>query len=44
MFYSRELDMMSARRIKAEIEAININGLDTLEKKIIHKILHKEYN
>ena len=43
-FYFSEVSKMSSRRTKAEIEAINTNGLDMLEKRIIHKILHKAYH
>lgn len=44
----RELELMERKETKAEIEALNGHGaagggMDTLENKIIHKILCKKY-
>lgn len=46
--YMRELELMERKETKAEIEALNGHGaagggMDTLENKIIHKILCKKY-
>lgn len=41
--YQRELTLMKGARIKAEIEALNSGGFDTLEQKILQKILRKNY-
>jgi hypothetical protein len=34
---------MGERKLKAEIEAINVNGFDNLENLLIQKILSKRY-
>jgi meiotic recombination protein SPO11 len=41
--YDREIDLMGERKLKAEIEAINVNGFDNLENLLIQKILSKRY-
>ena len=41
--YSREVRLMGECRVKAEIEALNSSGFDSLEQKIIQKILRKAY-
>lgn len=41
--YSREVALMGKARVKAEIEALNNRGFDSLEQKIIQKILRKNY-
>ena len=42
-YYWRELEMMDKCRVKAEIEALNRSNFDSLEQKIIQKILRKSY-
>lgn len=42
-FYSREIKMMGECKVKAEIEALNNGGFDSLEQRIIQKILRKSY-
>ena len=42
-FYRREVKLMGERRVKAEIEALNNGGFDSLEQKIIQKILRKKF-
>ena len=42
-YYSREVKLMAECRVKAEIEALNSSGFDSLEQKIIQKILRKAY-
>lgn len=39
----REVELMGRVRLKAEIEALNNKGFDSLEQKIIQKILRKQY-
>ena len=41
--YAREIRMMAEKKVKAEIEALNSNGFDTLENRIIRKVLRKGY-
>ena len=45
--YLREVRLMAECRVKAEIEALNSSssssGFDSLEQKIIKKILRREY-
>ena len=41
--YTSEVRRMGECRVKAEIEALNSTGFDSLEKKIIRKVLRKEY-
>ena len=41
--YKREIQLMQKVKIKAEIEALNSRGFDSLEQKIIQKILRKKY-
>lgn len=41
--YAREVRLMGGCRVKAEIEALNSSGFDSLEQKIVRKILRKEY-
>lgn len=41
--YSREMRLMGECRVKAEIEALNSRGFDSLEQRIIQKILRKIY-
>ncbi|XP_064394698.1 uncharacterized protein LOC135341935 isoform X3 [Halichondria panicea] len=41
--YQREMGLMRRARVKAEIEALNSRGFDTLEFKIVQKILRKNY-
>ena len=41
--YSREVQLMAGRRVKAEIEALNRSGFDSLEQRIIQKVLRKNY-
>ena len=41
--YVRELEEMRRKRLKAEIEVINCSNFDTLENKIIQKILRKQF-
>ena len=42
-FYRREIKLMGERRVKAEIEALNNGGFDSLEQKIIQKILRRKF-
>lgn len=42
-FYCREVKLMGESRVKAEIEALNCEGFDSLEKIIIKKIVRREY-
>lgn len=42
-YYSREVKLMGECRVKAEIEALNSTGFDSLEQTIIQKILRKAY-
>ena len=42
-FYTREVKLMGEKRVKAEIEALNNGGFDSLEQKIIQKILRKKF-
>lgn len=42
-FYLREMKLMGEKRVKAEIEALNCEGFDSLEQKIIQKILRRRY-
>ena len=42
-FYTREVKLMGERRVKAEIEALNNGGFDSLEQKIIQKILRRKF-
>ena len=42
-FYLREMTVMREKQVKAEIEALNCNGFDSLEQKIIQKILRRNY-
>ena len=42
-YYTREVNLMSEKRVKAEIEALNNGGFDLLEQKIIQKILRHKY-
>ena len=41
--YSREIQLMERSAVKAEIEALNSRGFDSLEQRIIQKILRKDY-
>ena len=41
--YSREVQLMEKTRVKAEIEALNTRSFDSLEQRIIQKILRKQY-
>lgn len=41
--YTHEVQLMRECRVKAEIESLNSGGLDTLEQRIIRKILRKMY-
>ena len=41
--YIREVQLMQQCRVKAEIEALNSRGFDSLEQRIIQKILRKTY-
>ena len=41
--YHREMRLMEGARVKAEIEALNNGGFDSLEQKIVQKILRKGY-
>ena len=41
--YSREVQLMEKTRVKAEIEALNSRGFDSLEQRIIQKILRKQF-
>lgn len=41
--YVREVRLMAEKKVKAEIEALNNNGLDSLENKIVRKVLRKGY-
>ena len=41
--YSREVSLMGKVKVKAEIEVLNTGGFDSLEQKIIQKILRKNY-
>lgn len=41
--YTREVQLMRECRVKAEIESLNSGGLDSLEQRIIRKILRKMY-
>ena len=41
--YCREVQLMGECRVKAEIEALNYRGFDSLEQRIIQKILRKTY-
>ena len=34
---------MKSKRVKAEIEAVNCNSFDSLEQKIIQKLLRKQF-
>lgn len=43
VFYSREVKLMGEKRVKAEIEALNNGGFDSLEQKIIQKILRRKF-
>jgi len=42
-FYCREIKLMGECKVKAEIEALNRSGFDSLEQRIIQKILRKSY-
>ena len=42
-FYTREVKLMGEKRVKAEIEALNNDGFNLLEQKIIQKILRKKF-
>lgn len=42
-YYTREVKLMSEKRVKAEIEALNNGGFDSLEQKIIQKILRRKF-
>ena len=42
-FYCREIKLMGECKVKAEIEAINRSGFDSLEQRIIQKMLRKLY-
>ena len=42
-YYSREIRLMGELKVKAEIEALNSAGFDTLEQRITTKILRKSY-
>ena len=41
--YTREVKMMAEKKVKAEIEALNSNGFDALENRIVRKVLRKGY-
>eukprot|EP00731_Ephydatia_muelleri_P030324 Em0021g847a len=41
--YMREIRMMAEKNVKAEIEALNNNGFDSLENRIVRKVLRKGY-
>ena len=41
--YTREVRLMGGCQVKAEIEALNSSGFDSLEQKIVRKVLRKEY-
>ena len=43
VFYTREVKLMGEKRVKAEIEALNNGGFDTLEQKIVQKILRRNF-
>ena len=34
---------MHQKRVKAEIEALNMSSFNSLEKTIVHKVLHRMY-
>ena len=41
--FSRELELMETRKVKVEIEALNSSSFDSLERRLIHKILCRQY-
>ena len=41
--YRREVRLMGEKRLKAEIEALGNSGHDTLENKIVRKVLQKSF-
>ena len=41
--YPREIQLMEKAAVKAEIEALNSRGFDSLEQKIVQKILRKQF-
>ena len=43
LYYIREVQLMEQSRVKVEIEALNNAGFDSLEQRIIQKILRKKY-
>lgn len=41
--FSRELELMETQKVKVEIEALNSSSFDGLERRLIHKILCRQY-